>query len=549
MLTHLTVSDYAIVQAVSVDLSAGMTVISGETGAGKSIMLDALALCLGDRADASSVRHGAQRAEISACFDISNNNQAQIWLKDRALDHDGECILRRVISAEGRSRAFINGVPSNLTDCAQIGAMLVDLHSQHEHQSLLRRDVQRSLLDAFAGCADLAQEVADLAAQWRDIHRRHSRMSQNGEEEEARKALLTYQLDELNTLGITEGEVADLEGEQKLLANATFLIEQSNVINELLDLHGDGLRTALQKLDDSRFPDNNIASARELLNSASIQVQEAVSDLSRFADTIDIDPGRLNQVERRLDEVYTLARKHRVDASELHLQQQHIEEALVELEGDEASLNALAQQMTELAATWQLKATKLSQIRHRGAIELAEKATSLLEELAMAQCHIDIALTPLEAKELDARGSEDVHFLLSTNPGAPAGPLSKVASGGELSRISLALQVIAAQSATSPTMIFDEVDVGVGGAVAEVVGTLLRNLSTHVQVICVTHLPQVAAQGLHHLRVEKQGKNAFGSHLSLLDNEGRIDEIARMLGGKVITEKTRAHAKEMLALA
>ena len=549
MLTHLTVSDYAIVQAVSVDLSAGMTVISGETGAGKSIMLDALALCLGDRADASSVRHGAQRAEISACFDISNNNQAQIWLKDRALDHDGECILRRVISAEGRSRAFINGVPSNLTDCAQIGAMLVDLHSQHEHQSLLRRDVQRSLLDAFAGCADLAQEVADLAAQWRDIHRRHSRMSQNGEEEEARKALLTYQLDELNTLGITEGEVADLEGEQKLLANATFLIEQSNVINELLDLHGDGLRTALQKLDDSRFPDSNIASARELLNSASIQVQEAVSDLGRFADTIDIDPGRLNQVERRLDEVYTLARKHRVDASELHLQQQQIEEALVELEGDEASLNALAQQMTELVATWQLKATKLSQIRHRGAIELAEKATSLLEELAMAQCHIDIALTPLEAKELDARGSEDVHFLLSTNPGAPAGPLSKVASGGELSRISLALQVIAAQSATSPTMIFDEVDVGVGGAVAEVVGTLLRNLSTHVQVICVTHLPQVAAQGLHHLRVEKQGKNAFGSHFSLLDNEGRIDEIARMLGGKVITEKTRAHAKEMLALA
>jgi len=549
MLTHLTVSDYAIVQAVSVDLSAGMTVISGETGAGKSIMLDALALCLGDRADASSVRHGAQRAEISACFDISNNNQAQIWLKDRALDHDGECILRRVISAEGRSRAFINGVPSNLTDCAQIGAMLVDLHSQHEHQSLLRRDVQRSLLDAFAGCADLAQEVADLAAQWRDIHRRHSRMSQNGEEEEARKALLTYQLDELNTLGITEGEVADLEGEQKLLANATFLIEQSNVINELLDLHGDGLRTALQKLDDSRFPDSNIASARELLNSASIQVQEAVSDLGRFADTIDIDPGRLNQVERRLDEVYTLARKHRVDASELHLQQQQIEEALVELEGDEASLNALAQQMTELVATWQLKATKLSQLRHRGAIELAEKATSLLEELAMAQCHIDIALTPLEAKELDARGSEDVHFLLSTNPGAPAGPLSKVASGGELSRISLALQVIAAQSATSPTMIFDEVDVGVGGAVAEVVGTLLRNLSTHVQVICVTHLPQVAAQGLHHLRVEKQGKNAFGSHFSLLDNEGRIDEIARMLGGKVITEKTRAHAKEMLALA
>lgn len=549
MLTHLAVSDYAIVQAVSVDLGAGMTVISGETGAGKSIMLDALALCLGDRADASSVRHGAQRAEISACFDISSNSPAQLWLKDRALDHDNECILRRVISAEGRSRAFINGSPANLTDCAQIGALLVDLHNQHEHQSLLRRDVQRSLLDAFAGSADLAHEVASLTAQWREINRSHRRMSQNNEEEDARKALLTYQLDELNTLAITEGEVEDLESEQKLLANAAFLIEQSNVINELLDLHGDGLRTALQKLEDPRFPDNNIASARELLNSASIQAQEAVGDLNRFVDTIDLDPTRLIDVESRLDEAYTLARKHRVDASALHLQQQRIEATLAELEGDEASLDALAQQMTDLAATWRAKADELSKLRQQGAIALGEKATSLLGELAMAQCHIDIALTPLDGEELDARGQEDVQFLVSTNPGAPAGPLSKVASGGELSRISLALQVIAAQSATSPTMIFDEVDVGVGGAVAEVVGALLRSLSTNVQVICVTHLPQVAAQGLHHLRVEKQAEGAVASRFSILDDEGRIDEIARMLGGKVITEKTREHAKEMLTLA
>jgi len=547
MLTQISISNYTIVASLEVDFSPGMTVITGETGAGKSIMLDALGLCLGDRADPKAVRHGCERAEIVAGFDVSGIPAAADWLAQRELHTGDECLLRRIVTAEGRSRAYINGTASTLQDCAQLGALLIDIHSQHEHQSLLRKPVQRDLLDAFAGHQALTAEVEQIASDWLRGRRELDLLTSTRDEQTARAQLLAYQVDELDALELKEGELAELEQEQKLLANAEQILGASHQALELCEEHEGGLRRALHLLSDDAQATRAAANAREMLDSAVIQVREAADEIRHHIDSVEIDPQRLEVVEQRLTAIYDVARKHRVmpeAVAELH---QRLQQELAELAGGGQRIDQLQAELDTLASRYATCAATLAKQRRSAAAKLVKKATDLLASLAMDQCQLEIALTPRGSADPHPHGSEDVEILISTNPGAPTQPLGKIASGGELSRISLAIQVVTASSGTVPSMVFDEVDVGIGGAVAEVVGRLLRELAARAQVLCVTHLPQVAAQGQQHLRVSKQKvAGSVQTGMALLQGEEKIQEIARMLGGVKITEQTLAHAREML---
>ena len=549
MLKHIAISQYAIAEALDIDLSAGMTVITGETGAGKSIMLDALGLCVGDRADSKAVRPGAKRAEVSASFDLSDAPAALAWLRTRDLDSDDEqaCILRRTVSADGRSKAFINGTPSTLNDCAELGTLLVDIHSQHAHQSLLRKHTQRALLDDYAGASILAREVADTARQWRELSERYAHLSGLSVEAAARRELLNYQVGELNDLALESNEIAQLEEEQKILTNAEYILSTADQVADGCESQLNQLNGLRQLINDPRHGEQRVRNIRELLSSAEIHLEEARAELENYAGQIELNPDRLALIDARLTHIYDLARKHRVLPEALLDHHTKLQGELEAIDGDSNQLGTLQADITETLSHYQKRSKKLSKARATAAATLAEGVQKTLAQLSMDKCRFSAALTPHLDDKPDLRGAEDVAFLISTNPASPLEPLNRVASGGELSRISLALQVCAANSATSPTMIFDEVDVGIGGAVAEVVGGLLLKLSEGVQILCVTHLPQVAAKGEHHLQVSKSGDDtSVSTHLEPLDVEGRIEEVARMLGGVKLTESTRAHAREML---
>ena len=546
MLLNLAIQGYAVVDRLEVDLHPGMTAITGETGAGKSIMLDALGLCVGDRADPKAVRPGAARIDIAASFDVSQNTRARVWLAERDLDASGECILRRTISAEGRSRAYINGSPATLTDCADLGQLLVDIHSQHAHQSLLRRPTQRSLLDTYAGGEALIVEVSETAQRWRVLQEEHARLAGKTEEADARKALLSYQIAELETLNPQPGEMDELEARHKLLANAAFIIDCANDIAAGCETQRDQLARLVQLANDDRMLSEATDNLRELLQSALIQLDEAEAETSRFAQSLELDPEGLRATEERLSALHDLARKHRVQPDALSELLTELNAELETLTGGSEQLEAMEKAMADTALAWRTQADQLSALRQQGASTLAQRVMEMLDRLAMGKCVFDIALIPFKENNPDPRGAEDIEFLISTNPGAAPGPLSRVASGGELSRISLALQVVAADTATSPTMIFDEVDVGIGGGVAEVVGVLLAQLGASSQVLVVTHQPQVAAKGNQHLLVTKTGEDSVHSELTLLTDAGRVEEVGRMLGGSKLTESTLAHAREML---
>jgi DNA repair protein RecN (Recombination protein N) len=548
MLKHIVIRDYAIVDALDIELEGGMTVITGETGAGKSIMLDALGLCVGDRADSRTVRPGAKRAEITAVFTLSDIPSASQWLKERELDDDAdECILRRTVTADGRSKAFINGVPATLAETGELGELLVDIHSQHAHQSLLRKSHQRDMLDAFAGASELAQALAETAQQCERLTIEFERLANQNEADTARLELLRYQVNELEELGLQSAEIEILEAEQKQLANAGFLLESAGQAAEGCEVQSEEIRRLRGLMADERHNFAAVANIREMLSSAEIQLDEARSELTRYADGIELDPSRLAEVDQRLEAIYDLARKHRVMPERLFEHHLALNAELEGLDGGDERLDQLRAEIKNARAEYSKLASRLTNQRTKAAVEIADKVSSILSKLAMERCSIKIALTPHAPESYHPRGNEDVEFLISTNPGAEPGPLAKIASGGELSRISLALQVAAAENATVPTMIFDEVDVGIGGAVAEVVGDLLHHLSARVQVLCVTHLPQVAAKGDQHLQVSKAGdKNSVSTTLATLDTQSRISEIARMLGGMKITESTLAHAREML---
>ena len=546
MLLNLAIQGYAVVDRLEVDLHPGMTAITGETGAGKSIMLDALGLCVGDRADPKAVRPGAARIDIAASFDVSKNTRARVWLAERDLDASGECILRRTISAEGRSRAYINGSPATLADCADLGQLLVDIHSQHAHQSLLRRPTQRSLLDTYAGGEALIVEVSETAQRWRVLQEEHARLAGKTEEADARKALLSYQIAELETLNPQPDEMDELEARHKLLANAAFIIDCANDIAAGCETQRDQLARLVQLANDDRMRSEATENLRELLQSALIQLDEAEAETSRFAESLELDPEGLRATEERLSALHDLARKHRVQPDALSELLTDLHTELEALTGGSEQLEALEKAMADTALAWRTQADKLSALRQQGAIKLSQRVMEMLDRLAMGRCVFDIALIPFKDDNPDPRGAEDIEFLISTNPGAAPGPLSRVASGGELSRISLALQVVAADTATSPTMIFDEVDVGIGGGVAEVVGELLAQLGASSQVLVVTHQPQVAAKGNQHFLVTKTGEDRVHSELTLLTEAGRVEEVGRMLGGSKLTESTLAHAREML---
>jgi DNA repair protein RecN (Recombination protein N) len=550
MLTHISISDYTIVSSLEMDFCAGMTVITGETGAGKSIMLDALGLCLGDRADPKAVRRGCERAEIVAGFDISDIPPARAWLQERELHSGDECLVRRLVTAEGRSRAFINGSPSTLQDCTELGALLIDVHNQHAHQSLLRKPVQRELLDAYAGHLELARAVEQSASDWLRLRRELELLAGAQDEHSARAQLLAYQVEELDALGLRPAELGDLEAEQKVLANAEQILESGHRALDLCESQEGGVRRALQLLSGDSHCTSAAANARDLLDSAAIQLAEARGEIQHHLDGVEIDPGRLREVQHRLEAIYDVARKHRVMPEALAELHEELRQELAGLAGGSLRIEEIQSEMDRLAGRYADDATRLGKQRKAAAARLVKRAEGILATLAMEQCRLDIALIPRQSMDPHPHGGEDVEFLVSTNPGAPAQPLGRIASGGELSRISLAIQVVTASAGTVPSMVFDEVDAGIGGAVAEVVGTLLRTLSADAQVLCVTHLPQVAAQGHTHLLVTKtSGDDSVETSLARLDPEQKVQEIARMLGGVRITRQTLAHAREMLAQA
>lgn len=555
MLVHLSIRNYAIVDQLDLELRSGMSVITGETGAGKSVMLDALGLALGDRADSSVVRPGTDKADILASFDVSQIPEAQAWLRERDLEQDGPCILRRVITAEGRSRAYINGTPCPQGDLKALGELLIDIHSQHEHQSLLKTDTHRRLLDAYAGAGELARQVLLAAQRWRQTRQELERVSSSGDEQRARHQLLSYQLEELEALALGEQELEQLEEEHKTLSNAEHLLGACRQVLDLCSESDAGnvlsaLNASLNRLTAFSPNAGAMASAVELLASAQIQVEEAIGELNRFIDHFDADPERQQQLEERLDSIYTLARKHRVQPGELGELQQRLLEELESLNADDQAQDRLTEELAAYARHYQEKAEELSALRHRAASELSKAVEVEMQRLGMPGGRFQIELRANATDEPHPAGLEQVEFLVSANPGQPLRALAKVASGGELSRISLAIQVITAQTSRVPTLVFDEVDVGIGGPTAEVVGQLLRRLGERGQVLCVTHLPQVAAQGHQHLFVHKQrGRSDTSTAVAHLERQQRIEEVARMLGGVDLTDESLAHAAKLLANA
>lgn len=550
MLTQLTVSNYAIAERVELQFSKGMTALTGETGAGKSIVLDALSLAMGGRADAGAVRHGAKRADITASFDVSRITEARLWLEQHELDDDHDCILRRVISKDGRSRAYINGQPCPLADLKDLGSRLMDIHSQHQHQSLLHKDTHRKLLDEYAGVETLASDTREAWKIWSKTRQRLTERQQNADEAEARLQLLRYQVEELDRLTLESGEQENLEQEQARLSHADTVLLNSQqaalLCTEEDNSAADLVRQALQQLENLPTEVPALADTIQMLNDAQIQISEAGDNLRRFVEDYEADPARLAEVEERLSAIYQMARKHRITPEELPEFHQRLSAELASLDDGEGSVEQLEAELQSQRTHFDELATRLSEARQEAAAKLDQRIADELAQLSMPAVQFVTHLNRNGANEPSPCGLEDVEFLVSANPGQPARPLAKVASGGELSRISLAIQVVVAQTSTTPTLVFDEVDVGIGGGTAEVVGKLLRTLGDDGQVLCVTHLPQVAAQCHQHLFVSKfTEQDATFSKIETLDDHGRISEVARMLGGVDMTEHTIAHAREM----
>lgn len=553
MLVHLAVNNYAIVDHLELELANGMTVITGETGAGKSIMLDALALTLGDRADSGAVRPGASKADLLATFDISAIPEAIAWLDERDLaGEDHQVILRRVVTAEGRSRGYINGSPCPQQHLKALGEMLIDIHSQHEHQSLLKTDTHRRLLDNYANASELARQVQLAAQRCRQTEQALLKASQRGDEQSSRLQLLTYQLEELDNLSLQDGELDQLENDQRQLANAEQILHSCQQVINLCSENDSGsvlqsLTASLQRMGSLQASHRNLDEANTLLASAQIQVEEAVGELTRYLDHFEADPLRQQQIEERLGTIYELARKHKVNPDELPALQQTLIDELESIEQSNADSGQLAEELDAFRIHYQQLASQLTTARKKAANQLAAAVTREIQQLGMPGGQVVVQLAANKSDEYSPHGLENVEFLVSANPGQPAKPLAKVASGGELSRISLGIQVITAQTSRVPTLVFDEVDVGIGGPTAEIVGQLLRQLGARGQVLTVTHLPQVAAQGHQHLFVRKeQSRKSTRTCIDNLDRDGRVHEVARMLGGIDMTEESLAHARKLL---
>lgn len=553
LLISLTIKNFTLVEQLHVEFLDGMTAITGETGAGKSLVLDALGIALGDRGDVGKVRHGKERLDVSAVFSIKDNQQARLWFQENDHEPAEECIIRRTLTADGRSRGFINGQPVPMQQLQQLGDLMIDIHSQHEHQSLLLKDTHRRLLDAFAGCEDLTEQVNRLFKEWHLTRRKLLELSENSREIDAKRELLAFQVQEFDELGLTEGELDELEKERHLLANAEQILQDSYQVLAICgDSDGDDVQTLLSRANQllNNLPERSkeLQDAEAMLSTALINVEEASREIQHYVESFEADPQRLQEIDARLSLAYQLARKHKVSPKVMLEHYQCLCSELEQLSSEESSLENLSDQVVELDRKLEKLESQLTRERTKAAGNFALEVNSQLSRLGMPNAVLEVKLAP--QKEHGAYGAESVEFLISTNPGQAAGSLNKVASGGELSRISLAIQVIAAQHSTIPTLVFDEVDVGVGGAVAEVIGRLLRQLGKKGQVICVTHLPQVGSCAHHHMVASKHSDGrTTESQLVTLTESQRVDEIARMLGGSRITDQTLRHAHEMLHLS
>ena len=546
MLSRLSISDYAIVDRMEIEFNRGFTVFTGETGAGKSILVDALALALGERADAVVVRAGAERAEIVAEFTIRDIPEFNSWLTDNDLEGDEDfCLLRRIVDASGRSRAYVNGRSVTLQQLREAADYLVDIHGQHAHQSLLKLSVQRDMLDSLANAEKLAGEVSARHKTWFSLRKARLKFEENRAENEAQREALEWQVNELSRLDFRAEDWAETLQEHSRLSHAASLIEGARYALDLLSESDESCLVKLAAMD-SRLSslegyDPEIASVRPYVDAAQIQLSEAVHALKHYAGRLDIDPERLQSLDARIDAVHTISRKYRIPPESLPEMLEKAKSRLSEL-ARAADVDELVKQEGLEKERYLELAERLSNERMRAAAELSMGVTESMRHLSMTGGSFEVSLEPFEG---DAHGLEKVEFLVSANPGMPLRPLSRVASGGELSRISLAIQVLASRAQKVPSLIFDEVDVGIGGGVAEIVGRLLSKLGKDRQVLCVTHLPQVASRAEWQYSVYKE---SGGSRIRLLDDDGRVEEIARMLGGVTITDTTRNHAREMLGL-
>lgn len=551
MITHIHIRDFAVIDGLELELRDGLSALTGETGAGKSILVDALGLVLGDRADSSVVRHGAAKTQISVTFDISQHGPATQWLSEHDLESAGECIIRRVITRDGRSKIYINGSPTTLQMVKALGEMLVDIHGQHEHQSLMRKEAQRELLDNYAGNLAELETLAGVYREWKTLSERITSLSSQGREREARIELLRFQVEELQTLDLGANEINTLEEEHARLAHAGRLLETTEAVHNALYDDDEAAAYAqlgrqIQALQGVAELDPVLRMPLELLTNAQIQLQEAATELRHYTDRVELDPERLRWVEERLSAIHDLARKHRVDVEQLRETQQQLETELSDLDGTDYDLDALRAKQEKAAAAFLKSATKVRKRRFAAARELNQGVTQAMQHLGMEGGHFEICVTE-EDERFTVHGLDQIEFQVSANPGQPVQALSKVASGGELSRISLAIHLLAARGVSIPTLVFDEADTGIGGGVAEAVGRQLRQLGQSRQVLCVTHLPQVAAQAHQHYQVAKRKeKDSTRTFIASLNQNSRIEEIARMLGGLELTDQTLAHAAEMI---
>jgi len=555
LLLSITINNYTLVESLEIEFEKGTTAITGETGAGKSLVLDALGMALGDRADTDTIRHGKPRAEITATFDVNDIEDAKKWLYDNDFNSDENCILRRIYTTEGRSKGYINGQPSTMSQLQELGDMLTDIHSQHEHQSLLRKDTHRRLLDEYAKAEDLTKQIASHFTLWHKTNNDLNNLLKRSDELDTRKELLSFQVTELQQLDLKGVHLGQLELEQKTLANAEQIVQDSHSLLSICEqAEGfnlrDGLNRALSILATIDYKPAALETTQELLQGGLIQVEEAITEIGHHIDKFEADPQRLQVVEDELSVIFQLARKHRVSPDQLEATQTSLESELKSLLGGSENVDALQLKLADLSEKYMALAKKLSAKRKVAAKTMAIEINQQLQSLSMEGAELLIQLSPNPSDEYRSTGLEDIEFLLASNPGQPHKMLAKIASGGELSRISLAIQVVAAGHSNIPTLVFDEVDVGIGGSTADVVGSLLKQLGNRGQVISVTHQPQVAAHAHHHYLASKtvEGNNTE-SLMSPLNQQQRIDELARMLGGATVTEQTLSHASELLSLA
>lgn len=550
MLKYLQIVNFAIIKKLELDFGSGLTVVTGETGAGKSIIIDALEIVLGSRTDPGIIRADQDKCEMTACFAISHIESAQEWLNAHDYDHENECLIRRILHKDGRSKVTINGTACSLQQVREFSLTLISIHSQNQQQLLLKKNYQREILDKFGNHKSLCQQINAIYTTWRDLNQQLQKLSHEKQQSISLIELYRYQLDELNKLALQENEYLELDQEQKTLANAEKIIHSCQ--QTLLVLKESEPHNAIKLLNQSIYHLQSISHPKvsestEFIQNACIQLNEAITLVRNFLASVELNPERLQSVENRLEKIHELARKHQVNPEELYTFHQQLQSKLQKLLDSDTQSHLLEKQLSDLQNQYHEVANSLSKARYKTAQKLDSFITEKIQCLGLPGGIFQVKLNPTASLSPEPHGNENVEFLISTNPGNPLQALHKIVSGGELSRIALAIYVTIAETHTAPILIFDEIDVGIGGSTAAIVGKLLKTLAQTSQILCITHLPQVASYGHHHLRVKKQiDSNQTSTILEVLNAEEKVQEVARMLGGVKVTEKTLAHARELL---